>query len=1129
MPASRRLSLFERNAELFAVHKSKFVHYFENDVGTDATESAWEAAKSLSVHSSIRALDFERDVDAAEPPLLDLKVEPSASELLAVDPEEWLRIHVPRAGARKPQAAPSLSKLKGLMDLARSQTTRPVTELSAAEKIDRVLGRARQPTEPQRGEHVGEGAWQQTTAVHLLTATKPPPQPTSVSQPSLVRSSSAAYPLAKSPSAKGLLTRGSTRALLLASAPARATSQITRSVNEQRAGRKRASPSRTRRVRKSRAAVSKAVAGGQKKALGSRGAAAIGINEMLSLDGISGPRSEEMLEAGQKFNDRHATHSLRARQVLSVMGHPPRLVDVPLESEHVFSRAAAEVFRNRLFVSEAYDPFIVPQKAKAKGRQRQRWHIDNSIWAPRKKYGNSKDYYETERVLRNMFETDWEFARQAHGLDKAVQLIDSKGEEGGQRWVDADGNGVHDSIDATKETLWRHSSLLYGVFDYYCTIFGAKTRTKQGEYDIFNMQQNAYTEFCRDCSLDARISMSLLTIIFVSVNAKEEKTAHLDEYNHKHQLNRHEFLQCIVKIAIETYVLGKASTDDEVADEEDGSPARGRALTVSAAVERTCQDILREAPPECHQNSNAFRRHRCYNEHTDAALRKHEGSLRRIFEGYAAGNRNATDNLQKKCQMSVGEWCSFVQHLGLLESGQMSIFGAHMTFKWSIIRTASDYSAASISKVRNMMFEDFLEALVRVASVIALPTDVEVKQAGAEDAGEFLIELINGVLPHHLKAFVDARRVAWLHEPRQAVHRCVAHLLSLIMRTVERNTSRVSHGKANMIVDSGEIFDFARFRSEGFELNRVAGRAGLLDSIRAAASVVRTRLVEALREVEILAGLDEERLATLADAMADSQYSYDDYIFEQDDDGDSFYVIIEGKASVVRQETTDAFGKEEVFELAELSRGMVFGERALLKRQTRYAGVRVDSQELHCVSITRARFEEAMGCKLEELVPDKYKLDKGELERKLRTVRLFGWLSAEQLSAMVDAMTEMHYPQGDYIFREADPGDACYVILSGTASVRKFDNDGVEVEIAVLGQWACFGERAMLKNEVRYASICATSLELSCLRISREGLEEVLGVPPKDVLREEEYKDPNARRRSPPKRMPSGRTLPRRF
>merc|ERR1711965_576189 len=99
----------------------------------------------------------------------------------------------------------------------------------------------------------------------------------------------------------------------------------------------------------------------------------------------------------------------------------------------------------------------------------------------------------------------------------------------------------------------------------------------------------------------------------------------------------------------------------------------------------------------------------------------------------------------------------------------MSIFGAHMTFKWSIIRTASDYSAASISKVRNMMFEDFLEALVRVASVIALPTDVEVKQAGAEDAGEFLIELINGVLPHHLKAFVDARRVAWLHEPRQAV------------------------------------------------------------------------------------------------------------------------------------------------------------------------------------------------------------------------------------------------------------------------------------------------------------------------------------------------------------------------
>ena len=52
-----------------------------------------------------------------------------------------------------------------------------------------------------------------------------------------------------------------------------------------------------------------------------------------------------------------------------------------------------------------------------------------------------------------------------------------------------------------------------------------------------------------------------------------------------------------------------------------------------------------------------------------------------------------------------------------------------------------------------------MEALVRVACIIALPTDMEVEQAGATDAGEFLLELSAKGEPGEFASFVTARRV----------------------------------------------------------------------------------------------------------------------------------------------------------------------------------------------------------------------------------------------------------------------------------------------------------------------------------------------------------------------------------
>ena len=76
-------------------------------------------------------------------------------------------------------------------------------------------------------------------------------------------------------------------------------------------------------------------------------------------------------------------------------------------------------------------------------------------------------------------------------------------------------------------------------------------------------------------------------------------------------------------------------------------------------------------------------------------------------------------------------------------------------------------------------------------------------------------------------------------------------------------------------------------------------------------------------------------------------------------------------------------------------------------------------------------------------------------------------------------------------------GDAFYVmVLSGEAAVTRTDDadgaDGAESELATLADGACFGERALLKHEPRYATIRAKS-KLRTLCITRATFEAKFG------------------------------------
>ena len=94
----------------------------------------------------------------------------------------------------------------------------------------------------------------------------------------------------------------------------------------------------------------------------------------------------------------------------------------------------------------------------------------------------------------------------------------------------------------------------------------------------------------------------------------------------------------------------------------------------------------------------------------------------------------------------------------------------------------SEEDDAVVLKTQNLLFEDFLEALVRISTMVGWPTDAESEEAGYTDAGEFLRNLRQ--FSHVYDRFMAKHATSWDQEPRQPIERCVDHLIAWGIRVV---------------------------------------------------------------------------------------------------------------------------------------------------------------------------------------------------------------------------------------------------------------------------------------------------------------------------------------------------------
>lgn len=186
------------------------------------------------------------------------------------------------------------------------------------------------------------------------------------------------------------------------------------------------------------------------------------------------------------------------------------------------------------------------------------------------------------------------------------------------------------------------------------------------------------------------------------------------------------------------------------------------------------------------------------------------------------------------------------------------------------------------------------------------------------------------------------------------------------------------------------------------------------------------------------------------------------------------YVIIMGEVEVSGGE-----GEQGVV-LARLGSGEIFGEISALFHIPRISDVTVS----HAAVLL-----EIPGDILQRIINQRAALREAILQRyqqrladtALRSVGLFRHLSADRLSQLVAEAGLMSVPAGATLVSEQEPGDALYIIISGTARVSH-QISGETLNVALLRTGDYFGEWSLLTGAPRAASVTALT-RLEVLRV----------------------------------------------
>ena len=102
----------------------------------------------------------------------------------------------------------------------------------------------------------------------------------------------------------------------------------------------------------------------------------------------------------------------------------------------------------------------------------------------------------------------------------------------------------------------------------------------------------------------------------------------------------------------------------------------------------------------------------------------------------------------------------------------------------------------------------------------------------------------------------------------------------------------------------------------------------------------------------------------------------------------------------------------------------------------------------------------------------------------LRRVPLFAGVAPSKLKLLAFTSDRVSYRTGDLLFKQGDPGDAAYVLLSGTADILVGSGKD-QIKVATIESNSIVGEIAILCDVARTATVQAAA-PLETLRIKKD-------------------------------------------
>ncbi len=98
-------------------------------------------------------------------------------------------------------------------------------------------------------------------------------------------------------------------------------------------------------------------------------------------------------------------------------------------------------------------------------------------------------------------------------------------------------------------------------------------------------------------------------------------------------------------------------------------------------------------------------------------------------------------------------------------------------------------------------------------------------------------------------------------------------------------------------------------------------------------------------------------------------------------------------------------------------------------------------------------------------------LDEIPIRAALPAIPLFSDIAGELLRTVADAGMAVPFAAGQIVFREGDPGDSLYIVLTGELRSYKQLEDGTVVELPRAGPGDSFGELSLLDGGARSSSV----------------------------------------------------------